>query len=67
VVPQDAPEDNVARLDTLSRIFGVGLILFDARNPKEPAFAIRVRAAKHEPDMFYVNRCMKLIEDELFS
>jgi len=30
------------------------------------AFAIRVRAAKHEPDMFYVNRCMKLIEDELF-
>ncbi len=21
----------------------------------------------HEPDMFYVNRCMKLIEDELFS
>lgn len=26
----------------------------------------RVRAAKHEPDMFYVNRCMKLIEDDLF-
>ncbi len=66
-VPNHAPEDDIARLDTLSRIFGVGLILFDAKNPKEPAFTIRVRAAKHEPDMFYVNRCMKLIEDELFS
>ena len=66
VVPQDSLEDDVARLDTLARIFGIGLILFDAKNASEPNFTIRVRAAKHEPDMFYVNRCMKLIEDELF-
>jgi hypothetical protein len=67
VVPQDSPEDDLARLDTLARIFGIGLILFNAKTPKEPNFAIRVRAAKHEPDMFYVNRSMKLIEDELFT
>lgn len=67
VVPTDAPEDDVARLDTLARIFGVGLILFDAKAPKEPKFEIRVRAVKHEPDMFYVNRYLKLIEDDLFS
>lgn len=67
VVPGDSPEDDVARLDTLARIFGIGLILFNAKNPKEPNFTIRVRAAKHEPDMFYVNRYMKLIEDELFA
>jgi hypothetical protein len=67
VVPQDSPEDDIARLDTLARIFGVGLILFNARDPRDPNFAIRVRAAKHDPDMFYVNRYMKLIEDDLFS
>jgi len=66
VVPSSSPEDDLARLDTLARIFGIGLILFDAANPKTPNFEIRVRAAKHEPDMFYVNRNMKYIEDELF-
>jgi hypothetical protein len=67
VVPSASPEDDLARLDTLSRIFGIGLILFDSKSPKAPRFEIRVRAAKHEPDMFYVNRCMKIIEDDLFS
>ena len=66
VIPTEAPEDDIARLDSLARIFGVGLILFDAKNPGEPRFDIRVRAAKHEPDMFYVNRYLKLIEDDLF-
>lgn len=67
VVPADSPEDDIARLDTLARICGIGFILFDSHNPKEPRFEIRVRAAKQEPDMFYVNRYMKLIEDELFT
>ncbi len=67
VVPSSSPEDDIARLDTLSRIFGIGLILFDSSNPKDPQFTIRVRATKHDPDMFYVNRCMKIIEDDLFS
>ena len=67
VVPDDSPEDDIARLDTLGRIFGIGLILFNAKDPQQPAFDIRVRAAKHEPDMFYVNRCMRLIEDQLFG
>lgn len=66
-VPAEAPEDDLQRLDTLARIFGIGLILFNPKKPDDPKFEIRVRAAKHEPDMFYVNRCMKLIEDELFT
>jgi hypothetical protein len=28
---------------------------------------IRSRATPEEPDMFYVNKYLKLIEDELFS
>ncbi len=67
VVPTTSPPDDIARLDTLARIFGIGLILFDAKEPKEPAFEIRVRAQKYEPDMFYVNRYMRIIEDRLFS
>jgi len=67
VVPEDSPEDDIARLDSLARIFGIGLILFNAQNPKEPNFTIRVRSGTHDPDMFYVNRYMKLIEDELFT
>jgi hypothetical protein len=67
VVPLDSSEGDVARLDALCRIFGIGLILFDATSPAKPDFQIRVRAAKHEPDMFYVNKNMKLVEEELFS
>ncbi len=67
VVPKDSPEEDIARLDTLGRIFGIGLILLDTSDPNEPQFEIRVRATKHDPDMFYVNRCMRLVEDDLFS
>ncbi len=67
VVPVDSQEDDIARLDSLGRICGIGLILFNAKDAQNPAFEIRVRAARHEPDMFYVNRCMGLIEDQLFS
>jgi len=57
----------VSRLDALARIFGVGLVLFAVADPAQPRFAIRVRAARHEPDIFYVNRYIKLIEDQLFN
>ena len=66
VVPDDSAEEDLARLDALARILGIGLVLFD-KAAKEPDFQIRVRASRHEPDMFYVNKYMKLIEDELFQ
>jgi hypothetical protein len=67
MVPADAPEEDLARLDALSRICGIGLVLLDAKAPDKPDFQIRVRAVKQEPDMFYVNRNMRLIEEELFA
>ena len=67
VVPTNSPEDDIARLDALSRIFGVGLILFSPEDPKDTDFSIRARAVKHDPDMFYVNRCMRIVEDRLFG
>jgi hypothetical protein len=67
VIPRDASEADIARLDTLARIFGIGLILFDPNSPEKPQFEIRVRASRHEADMFYVNKNMKLVADELFT
>jgi hypothetical protein len=67
VVPSDSSEEDIGRLDVLCRTIGLGLILFNSDDPADPRFEIRGRAARHEPDMFYVNRYMKLLEDELFS
>ncbi len=65
VVPQAASEDDISRLDSLCLIFGIGLIVFNHLNPSEPNFTIKTRAAIHQPDMFYVNKHIRLIADEL--
>lgn len=67
VIPKTSSQEDIDRLESLSMIFGIGLILFDATNIKQPDFAIRTRATKNEPDMFYVNKYMKLVEDELWT
>jgi hypothetical protein len=67
VIPNSVSESDLAQLDALCRVFGLGLILFDAENPGEPSYQIRVRATKHEPDMFYANRNLKVVEDKLFG
>lgn len=67
VVSNKAPNEEIARLDALSQVFGIGLVLFDSQNPKDPNFTIRARPRHQQPDLFYANRYMKLIEAELFS
>ncbi|MEK7643922.1 MAG: hypothetical protein AAB390_01315 [Patescibacteria group bacterium] len=66
VVPKASLQEDIDRLDSLAMIFGIGLILFDSADKESPKFEIRVRASKHEPDMFYVNKYIKLIADDLF-
>lgn len=66
VVPNSSQIEDITRLDTLCRQFGNGLILFDSSNTDDPKFEIRARAVKHEPDMFFVNKYLKIIEDKLF-
>ena len=65
VIPKESQQEDVARLDSLCIICGIGLILFDLTNPTSPDFQIRVRAARHEPDSFYTNRYLKLAADDL--
>jgi len=67
VVPKDSSQNDISKLDALCLIFGIGLVLFDSGNVNDPQFDIRVRPTKHEPDMFYVNKYMKMIEKELFA
>ena len=67
VVPKNSSKDDIVRLDALARIFGIGLVLFDSTNPAVPDFSIRVRAAAHSPDIFFVNEKMKIVEKELFT
>lgn len=67
VIPKNSSQDDISKLDALCLIFGIGLVLFDNSNVNDPQFEIRVRPLKHEPDMFYVNKYMRLIEKELFG
>jgi hypothetical protein len=67
VVPRQSQKEEISRLDSLCQIFGIGLVTFDADSPATPDFRILARAVRHEPDLFYTNKYMALIEKELFS
>ena len=67
VVPMSSPTEDLARLESLCLAVGLGLVLFDAHDPSSPNFMLRVRAARNEPDSFYVNRNLRIIEDRLFE
>lgn len=67
VVPRKSSDEDLDRLDSLCQIFGIGLVTFDATVPASPDFRISVSASRHEPDLFYTNKYMALIEKELFS
>jgi len=67
VVPASSLEADISRLDSLCMIFGIGLIVFNAQKPDDPNFKILTRAARHEPDMFYVNKYVREVADELLS
>jgi len=67
VIPRQSQKEEISRLDSLCQIFGIGLVTFDAETPSTPDFRIQVRPARHEPDLFYTNKNMALIEKDLFS
>ena len=67
VVPADAPQDDLAKLDMLGRTLGIGVITWSKVQAGGFRFDIKVRAAKSEPDFFYMNRNLKLIESKLFG
>jgi hypothetical protein len=67
VIPKQSSDDEIARLDSLCELIGIGLVQFDNTNPLAPDFRLSVRARKHEPDLFFTNKYISYIERELFS
>jgi hypothetical protein len=67
VVPKTASPEDISRLDSLCLVIGIGLILFDSNSPQKPDFRIRTRAARHEPDYFYVNDQLSRILKQLLD
>ena len=68
-MPTTLTEEDQSRLESLSMLFGVGLVVFDL-NKQAPRFLIRVRAQRFSPDMFYVNQFaerLKLHDKEIFE
>jgi len=61
-MPTSMTLEDLSRLEALSMLFGVGLVLFEA-NPDKPNFQIRVRAQKFTPDMFYVNEFAERLKE----
>ena len=43
VIPANSSEEDLSRIDSLARIFGIGLVLFNVADPKDPQFTIRAR------------------------
>lgn len=60
-------EDDIARIDALCMIFGIGLVLFESADGHAPQFQMRVKPFRQEPDILYVNEYLRLIERELFD
>lgn len=67
VVPRQSNADEIARLDALCEISGIGLVTFDVEDAKAPGFSVLVRPRSHQPDLFYTNRYLALIEGDLFN
>ncbi|NTW88514.1 MAG: hypothetical protein HGB26_05180 [Desulfobulbaceae bacterium] len=67
VVPRQSQKEEISRLDSLCQIFGIGLVTFNAESPLNPDFRINVRPGRHEPDLYYTNKNMSIIEGELFK
>lgn len=67
VIPQHTPTDELDRLEALCRMHGVGLVTFDARNSARPSYRLLVRPIKHEPDLSYTNKYVRLVERKLFA
>ncbi len=60
-LPEEISNDDQSRMEALCMLFGLGLVLYKT-DPSNPDFQIRVRAQKHDTDMFYTNDFVDRLE-----
>ncbi len=63
-IPEQAGQEAISRLESLCILFGIGLILFNFDNPRDPQFKIRTRAQKSEPDYYYLNQYLRRLPED---
>jgi len=63
VIPEQSDPEELARIDSLCYLFGIGLILFDCSDPATPNYQIRNRAQKGTPDIYYINKYINIKKD----
>jgi len=61
VIPNVSGTVNIARLESLCRVLGIGLVLFNSSALEKPDFTVKVWSVKREPDIFYVNEKMEML------
>jgi len=64
VIPRQSLKEETERVVALCLIFGIGLVLFDKNNVNDPDWEIKVSPIKHEPDIFYANEKMEILEKD---
>jgi len=63
VMPKTMTAEDLSRLESLCQLFGVGLVLFNPRDPLAPEFQIRVRSLPVRPDMYYANEFARRLHE----
>lgn len=54
-IPETGDPDGLDLIESLCVLYGIGLLLFEPKDPDNPNFALRNRAQRHEPDIEYLN------------
>ena len=65
VIPKRVQLSDRMIIESLCTTFGIGLVIFDFESPLKPAFELRNKASRHEPDVFYLNQFGTKIVDFL--
>jgi hypothetical protein len=61
VIPKTSGASDIGRLESLCRVLGLGLVLFNNSDIEKPDFTVKVWSVKREPDILYVNEKMEIL------
>ena len=65
VIPRQVQIEDRAIIESLCTTFGIGLVIFNVDSSEKPAFELRNKAQRREPDIFYLNKYGTRIVDFL--
>jgi hypothetical protein len=60
------PDRDISTTEAVARALGIGLYYIGPNEFQKREFELIVRPIRHEPEMWYVNHYMRLVQDRLF-